>query len=85
METIRSDIKSSTDLEKWLFFSFNLEENEKLLPVMDIRVLKKDEKVGKIELRDRAYYTFGTAKVNHVILDNPSISRMHSVFIADKF
>jgi len=84
LEQIRNDIIHSMELEKWLYMVFSLEEDRQFLPKITLNVLKNNEIIEKIELKDKPFYLLGTLKTNDVVLAHQSISRNHSVLIVEQ-
>ena len=84
LEQIRNDCFQNMELEKWLYMVFSLEENKQFLPKITLKVLKNNEVIEKIELKDKPFFMFGTLKTNDVVLAHQSISRNHAVLIIEQ-
>ena len=84
LEQIRNDILHSMELEKWLYMVFSLEEDKQFLPRITMNVMKNNEAIEKIELKDKPFFLFGTLKTNDIVLAHQSISRNHAVLIIEQ-
>lgn len=53
-----------------------------MIPKVELKVLKDNEDLPKIEMKHSAFLYFGSHQRNHVHLAHPSISRRHAaIFI----
>lgn len=84
LEQIRNDCFQNLELEKWLYMVFPLEENKAFLPKITLKVMKNNEVIEKIELKEKPFFLFGTLKTNDVVLAHQSISRNHAVLIIEQ-
>ena len=84
LEQIRNDCFQNMELEKWIYMVFLLEENKHFLPKITLKVMKNNEVIEKIELKDKPFFLFGTLKTNDVVLAHQSISRNHAVLIIEQ-
>lgn len=84
LEQIRNDINHNMELEKWLYMVFPLEDDKMFLPKITLKVLKGNELIESIELKDKSFFLFGTLKTNDVVLAHQSISRIHAALIIEQ-
>lgn len=84
LEQIRNDINHNMELEKWLYMVFSLEDDRMFLPKITLKVLKGNELIESIELKDKPFFLFGTLKTNDVVLAHQSISRIHAALIIEQ-
>ena len=83
LELVRDDIHHNIDLEKWLFMTFNLEDDKNLIPVVELQVYKGDEKIETVRLQEKSHYSLGKLTGADVLMTHQSISRRHAMIIVD--
>ena len=64
LENIRFDIIKNLDLERWLYFTFDLLEKKEFIPGIKIAVKKQGEQIATIELNGKPFYTMGCLPIN---------------------
>ncbi|KRX10356.1 SMAD/FHA domain [Pseudocohnilembus persalinus] len=83
LENIRNDIQRGLDLHKWIFFTFSLERDLNLVPLIKLNVFKDGKQIETLNLEKKNFFIFGTQKTNDVILAHPMISRQHACILCD--
>lgn len=81
---IRSDIQKECELENWILCTFDLITEVSEMPRIILHVFKNEEKLRKIYLEDKRFYTIGTALDCDLKFRQESISAYHSIILFDK-
>ena len=81
---VREDILNSNEVINWITSSFDILKDVVFLPEISLTVNKENKTIDHIVLKNKPIYKFGVMDTNDVVLDHPSISRLHSMIICDK-
>eukprot|EP01017_Pseudomicrothorax_dubius_P024323 TRINITY_DN2586_c0_g4_i5.p1 TRINITY_DN2586_c0_g4~~TRINITY_DN2586_c0_g4_i5.p1 ORF type:complete len:393 (-),score=64.20 TRINITY_DN2586_c0_g4_i5:615-1793(-) len=84
LENVRADIKSGDEPQKWLFFTFKLQDDRNFIPNVTIEITRNSEPLDKITLEHKSFHLIGKLKTNGIILEHESISRVHAAIIIDE-
>lgn len=81
---VRSDIQKECELENWVLCTFDLITEIPEMPRVILHVYKNDEKLRKIYLEDKRFYTIGTALDCDLKFKHDSIDAYHAIILFDR-
>lgn len=84
LSNIRHDIIHNVEIDKWLFSTFELQDDKFFIPKIFLEVAKQDQVLQKIPLVEKSYYLMGKLKTVDVTMEHPSLSRNHAAIIVDQ-
>lgn len=84
LKNVRYDIHLDRELFRWFYFTFDVQENAQLCPIIQIECYKEDAIIETFKLKDKSFYIFGKIKDCDYNMAHRSISRRHCVIITDK-
>ena len=58
LKNIRYDVHVDRELIRWLYFTFEIQENANLCPIINFEVIKEEEKIGTAIFRDKQFVSF---------------------------
>lgn len=81
---IRSDIQKECELENWVLCTFDLITETPEMPRVILHVYKNDERLRKVYLEDKRFYTIGTALDCDLKFKHDSIDAYHAIILFDR-
>ena len=81
---IRSDLKDNQELLNWISFSFEFISDQELIPEITLNIYKEGKQIDCKILKNKSFYILGCLPSCDLILEHPSISRIHAAIICDK-
>lgn len=84
MMRIRSDLRENQELLNWISFSFEFISDQDLIPEITLDVFKEGKQIDCKILKNKSFYIIGCLPSSDLILEHPSISRIHAAIVCDK-
>ena len=81
---IRGDLKDNQELLNWISFSFEFISDQELIPEITLNIFKEDKQIDCKILKNKSFYILGCLPSSDLILEHPSISRIHAAIVCDK-
>lgn len=81
---IRTDIEKDIELENWILLTFDLITDITEMPRIILHEIKRDERIRRIYLEDKRFYTVGTALDCDLKFTHSSIEAYHAVLLFDR-
>jgi predicted NAD-dependent protein-ADP-ribosyltransferase YbiA (DUF1768 family)/pSer/pThr/pTyr-binding forkhead associated (FHA) protein len=84
LEAIREDINSDSELEKWLFCTFNVIEEKNCIPRVHVDIFRNDSRMESRSLSNKSFFLMGQASKCDIQMLHESISRIHGIIFFDE-
>lgn len=79
LKNVRYDIHLDRELPRWLGFTFDVQDDPNLCPIMSLEIIKDEKVVETTVLKNKFTYIMGQFKDNDVVMAHKSISRRYII------
>ena len=80
---IRNDVKDNQELLNWISFSFDFLTDQDLMPEITLDIFKEGKQIDCKILKNKSFYIIGCLPSSDLVLEHPSISRIHAALVCD--